>query len=137
MAVSVADIDFHANHQREDIVMKKVTALVLLLAMIAMPVVGFAESPWTEKDTYGDRISGKLQFGLVNTLFGWTDVFFEPIKASKKCDNCGSIWTGIGKGLSDAVVNTVGGAFQLVTFPIVVDFPLPDDGVKFATCCGC
>jgi hypothetical protein len=117
--------------------MKKAIVVVLLAALFLIPATGFAASPWTEEDTYGQKISGKLQFGLVNTLFGWTDLFFEPIKASGKCDSCDSVWTGIGKGATDALVNTVGGAIHLVTFPLVVDFPLPDDGVKFSTCCGC
>jgi len=105
--------------------------------ILGMPAVGLAASPWTEADTYGDKISGKLQFGLKNTLLGWTDLFFEPIRASKKCESCDSVWTGVGKGLTDAIVNEVGGAIHLVTFPLVVDVPLPDDGVQFATCCGC
>lgn len=117
--------------------MKKTIVLLLIAMMFALPVFGFAASPWTEEDNYGDRVSGKLQFGLVNTLFGWTDIFFEPIKAARKCEACDSVWTGIGKGFTDAIVNEVGGAVQLVTFPIVADFPLPDDGVHFATCCGC
>lgn len=117
--------------------MKKAIVLLVLVAMLSMPVTGFAASPWTEKDTYGERIIGKLNLGLKNTLFGWTDIFFEPIRASKKCGNCDSLWTGLGKGFTDAVVNEVGGAVQLVTFPLVADIPLPDDGVKFSTCCGC
>jgi hypothetical protein len=117
--------------------MKKTIVLLLLAAMFLSPVIVFAASPWTEEATYGDRVSGKLQFGLVNTLFGWTDIFFEPIRAARKCESCDSVWTGIGKGAADAVVNEVGGAFQLITFPLVVDFPLPDNGVQFATCCGC
>jgi hypothetical protein len=117
--------------------MKKTTISLLLLAMLAMPAAGFAASPWAEETEYGDKISEKLQFGLKNTLLGWTDIFFEPIRASKKCDSCDSIWTGLGKGLTDAIVNEVGGAFHLLTFPLPVDVPLPEDGVQFATCCGC
>lgn len=63
--------------------MKKTTVVLLLLAMLAMPAAGFAASPWTEETEYGDKISEKLQFGLKNTLLGWTDIFFEPIRASK------------------------------------------------------
>lgn len=117
--------------------MKKVTTLLLLAAILAVPAVGFAASPWTEKDTYGEKVSGKLQFGLVNTLFGWTDLFFEPIRSSQKCESCDNVWKGLGKGVADAFVNEVGGAIHLVTFPLVVDFPLPDNGVQFSTCCGC
>jgi hypothetical protein len=117
--------------------MKKTIVLLLLAAMFLSPVSIFAASPWMEEDTYGERVAGKLHLGLMNTLLGWTDIFFEPVRASKKCSDCDSVWTGLGKGFTDAVVNEVGGALQLVTFPLVVDIPLPDNGVQFATCCGC
>ena len=118
--------------------MKKTIVLLLLAAMFLSPAVVFAASPWTEETTYGDKVSEKLQFGLTNTLLGWTDLFFEPIRSSKKCESCDSLWTGLGKGITDSVVNEVGGAVHLLTFPLVfVDLPLPDDGVQFATCCGC
>jgi len=117
--------------------MKKATILLLLAVMFLTPVAGFAASPWMDEDTYGERVSGKFRFGLMNTLLGWTDIFFEPIRASKKCESCDSVWTGLGKGFTDAIVNEVGGAIQLVTFPVVADIPLPDNGVQFATCCGC
>jgi hypothetical protein len=115
----------------------KNTVAILLVAMLMIPVAGFAASPWTEEDTYGEKTMGKLQFGLLNTLLGWTDIFWEPIRSSKKCESCDSVWTGLGKGLTDAVVNEVGGAIHLITFPIPADLPLPDNGVQFATCCGC
>lgn len=117
--------------------MKKAIIALLLAALFVMPTAGFAASPWTEENTYGEKVTGKLQFGLVNTLLGWTDAIFEPIRASKGCDSCDSVWKGIGKGLADGIVNEVGGAIHLITFPVVVDVPLPDNGVQFATCCGC
>ncbi len=107
--------------------MKKVLAILILMTVVLSPAMGFAASPWTEEATYGDRISGKLQFGLTNTLLGWVDLFAEPNNAVNKGEN---VWAGLGKGLVDTVVNTVGGAFQLVTFPIPVDLPLPENGVN-------
>ncbi|HOW87168.1 MAG TPA: hypothetical protein PKV84_00750 [Candidatus Omnitrophota bacterium] len=117
--------------------MKKMMIFFLIAGLFLAPMTGFAASPWTQEDNYNDRMSGKLRFGVINTLFGWTDIFFEPIKGARKCESCDSVWTGIGKGFTDAVVNEVGGALQLLTFPLVFDIPLPDDGVQFATCCGC
>jgi hypothetical protein len=117
--------------------MKKMIVLVLLAAMFLAPAAVFAASPWTEEETYSKRIAGKLHFGLMNTLLGWTDLIWEPIRGGKQCESCDNVWKGLGKGLTDAFVNEVGGAIHLITFPIVVDVPLPDNGVQFATCCGC
>lgn len=117
--------------------MKRAIAVLLVSTLFLAPAMGFAASPWTEEATYGGKVSGKLQFGVLNTLFGWTDIFFEPIRAARKCESCDSVWTGLGKGVADAVVNEIGGAVHLLTFPIVADLPLPENGVQFATCCGC
>ncbi len=116
--------------------MKKVIVLLVLAAMVLTPTLGFAASPWMDESTYNERVSGKLQLGLKNTLLGWTDLFIEPIHAGSKCNSCENVWTGIGKGFTDAIFNTLGGAAQLVTFPLVVDFPLPENGVQFSSCCG-
>lgn len=107
--------------------MKKLLTLMLVMSLLLAPVLGFAASPWTEESTYADRVSGKLQFGLTNTLLGWIDLFAEPNKAANDGSN---VWAGVGKGLVDTVVNEVGGAFQLVTFLIPVDLPLPENGVN-------
>ena len=107
--------------------MKKTLALFALFAMLIVPTVGFAASPWTEEKTYGDRISGKLQLGLTNVLLGWVDLFAEPNNAANKGEN---VWAGVGKGLIDTVANEGLGALHLVTFMIPADIPLPDNGVQ-------
>ena len=116
--------------------MKKMIIFLVLAVMLVSPALSFAASPWTEGETYGDRVSGKLQFGLKNTLFGWLDLFFEPVRAASGCNDCENVWTGIVKGFTDAVINEVGGAVHLITFPLVVDLPLPENGVQFSSCCG-
>ncbi len=108
--------------------MKKIVSLAVVFFMVVAPM-GFAASPWTEEKTYGDRISGKLAFGLTNTLLGWIDLFAEPNKYANEGKN---VWAGVGKGLVDTVVNTVGGALHLITFPIPADLPLPDNGVDIS-----
>jgi hypothetical protein len=112
--------------------MKKMFMLLLLLTMLLSPALGFADSPWTEKPTYNSEVAGKLQLGLRNTFLGWTDLFIEPIHASRRCEQGENVVTGIGKGVMDALYNTVGGAIQLVTFPLIADVPLPEDGVQFS-----
>lgn len=101
--------------------MKKIIGLVLLLAVMLVPASAFAT------DSYSDAVSSKLQSGLTNTLLGWTKIFSVPhdYQAEKK-----NPWAGVGKGLVDATVCTVGGAFNLLTFPLPAEMTLPDGGVS-------
>jgi hypothetical protein len=105
--------------------MKKIMSLVVVLSMLLAPLA-FAASPWTEEKTYGDRVSGKLVFALQNTLLGWIQLFAVPNQYANEGKN---VWSGIGQGVVEAVVDTVGGALQLITFPIPADLPLPNNGV--------
>lgn len=107
---------------------KTIAVVVVLIALVLTPTLALAApSPWTERTSYTERLSGKLEFGLTNTLLGWVDLFAEPNKAAGEGKN---VWGAVGKGLVDTVTNTVGGAFQLITFPIPVDIPLTDGGVQ-------
>ena len=101
--------------------MKKILGLVLMLAVMLTPISAFAT------DSYSDAVSSKLQGGLTNTLLGWTKIFSVPhaYAAEKK-----NPWAGVGKGLVDGVVCTVGGAFNLLTFPLPAEMTLPDGGVS-------
>ena len=101
--------------------MKKIMSLVVILSMLLAPVA-FAASPWTEEKTYGEKTTGKLGFGLTNTLLGWTKIISTPNDYSSEGKN---VWQGVGQGLIDAGVTTVLGAVQLVTFPIPADIPIP------------
>ncbi len=105
--------------------MKKILSLVVILSMLLAPMA-FAASPWTAEKAYGDRVTGKLVFGLQNTLLGWIQLFAVPNQYANSGKN---VWSGIGQGVVEAVVDTVGGAIQLVTFPIPADLPLPNNGV--------
>jgi hypothetical protein len=107
--------------------MKKIMSLVVILSMVLTPLA-FAASPWTEHKSYGGQIWGKLQFGLANSLLGWTDVVATPVRYAGDSKN---IWEGVGQGLVDGVTNTAGGLFHLATFPIPVDLILPHNGVDF------
>ncbi len=102
--------------------MKKLIALLLVWAWVLMPSV-MAASSWTMENSYTDKATAKFEFGFTNVLLGWTDLIREPI-------NQDNLAYGIGKGLSDAVLNTVGGVLHLGTFFIPVDIPLPDNGVQ-------
>ena len=96
-------------------------SLVVFLSMILVPV-DFASSSWTDGKTYGEKVSGKLGYGLTNTCLGWTKLFTTPNDYSTEKKN---VWQGVGQGLIDTVVTTVLGAVQLVTFPIPADIEIP------------
>lgn len=106
--------------------MKKLVGGLLILAVMVTPALALAGSPWTEKGSYSERVGAKLEFGLKNALLGWVDLFYEPNKALDEREN---VWAGLGKGLVDSILNTVGGAFHAATFFIPVDIPLPDEGI--------
>ena len=84
-------------------------------------------SPWTRDQGWGSQATGKLFYGAKNTLLGWTELFTEPYAASQAGR---SVLGGLGKGALNAVGDTIGGAANLVTFPLTnVDVRLPDGGV--------
>jgi hypothetical protein len=101
--------------------MKKIMSLVIVLSMLLAPVV-FAASPWVDGKTYGEKVSGKLGYGLTNTALGWTKLFTTPNDYSNEKKN---VWQGVGQGLVDTCVTTVLGAVQLVTFLIPADIEIP------------
>lgn len=101
-------------------------AILLVLVFSANSYANsyFPASPWTKQRPYFEKISHKLGFGLLNVLTGWDALFFEPVLN----DN---MWAGLGKALIYPVTNTAGGAIHALTFPIPVDVPLPEGGVRF------
>jgi len=72
--------------------MKKILSLVLVLSMVLAPSA-FAASPWAAGKTYGEKVSGKLAFGLTNTLLGWTKLVSTPNDYSNAGKN---VWQGVG-----------------------------------------
>ena len=115
--------------------MKKSFKLLTLLAVaMLIATTAFAASPWTQADTYADKVRGKLDFGMKNLLGGWTAIFPCSNGCKMKSDNggCPSVCCvkNMGMGIVNAITYTVGGALHVVTFPIPVDVPLPGDGVQ-------
>lgn len=103
---------------------KKILILGLVVVMLSASAVVFAGSPWTEKATYSEKVTAKLSFGYKNLLGGWTELFTEPASGE------GNVFQGIGRGLTNFVVYTAGGALHLVTFLIPqIDIPLPGNGI--------
>jgi hypothetical protein len=114
--------------------MKKIlSALLILILGITTPQTLFAAgfdtfkpSSWTKKETYADKTTDKLGFGLLNITMGWTAIPFEIDKHKES-----NPYTGLAKGLWRTLTNTAGGALHAATFPIPLDIPLPDGGVSF------
>ena len=101
-------------------------ALVLALGVLAAPMLASAASSWADGATWGEQAGGKLKYGATNLLLGWTSLFREPVQASQAGEN---LFVGIGRGVWNAVGQTVGGAVDVVTFPIPqIDIPLPEGG---------
>lgn len=99
-----------------------------VVALLVAPSMGFAASPWKEKGgSYSDMAKNKLDFGLKNLLAGWTELISEPASGRDVV----SVTKGLGRGIYNTVVYTVGGALHTATFPITaLDVPLPDNGLQ-------
>jgi len=83
---------------------------------------------WHKEPVYMDRAMGKLVFGSINLLLGWTELFTEPYEAAGVGDN---IFWGIGKGIFNFAGDTAGGALTILTFPFTtLKIPLPEGGVE-------
>jgi len=101
----------------------------LVAAIMAAPTMVRAESPWADEADYGAQACGKLKYGLKNTLLGWTELVTEPKAAMADGEN---VLVGLGRGVKNGVLTTVGGAAHAITFPIpAIDVPLPEGGVDF------
>ena len=110
---------------------KRIGLLVIGVALLCAPVMASAASEWASGATYSDQVGGKLKYGLVNTLLGWTSLFSTPYEATQAGDN---LFVGLGQGLWNGVGQTIGGVLHLVTFPITqIDVPLPEGGVSFGS----
>ena len=104
--------------------------MALALAFFFFSTSVFAKSPWAEEVTYGDKVRGKIVYGMANFFGGWIALYYEPLQARQDHKN---IFAGIGKGLVNAVVLTVGGLAHLVTAPMTfIDIPLPNNGVELS-----
>ena len=106
---------------------KSMYVLTLVIAILLIPAVAFAASPWTTETTGVKKAEQKLIFGIKNLLGGVSELFTKPMDYHKQGKNVGE---GIWKGLANTVTYTIGGALHVATFPIPIDLPLPDNGVQ-------
>lgn len=88
-------------------------------------------SPWTRERGWANRASGKLLFGLKNVLLGWTEPFTRSYEAGKRNRRIVPGALGFLEGVGYGVIDTIGGAQHVLTFPVTrLDIPLPEGGVK-------
>jgi hypothetical protein len=110
---------------------KKILFCLSVFAFLATPLALAGEpkqaSPWTSATTNGERMKSKLEFGFKNALTGWTEIFSEPVDAWQEK---GNVLKGLGRGLCNAVHDTVGGILHIVTFPLKADIQLPEGGTN-------
>jgi len=114
--------------------MKKSVSFLLLLGItiialqVAIPKASANEdwpaSHWTNEKSYFEKSLHKLGFGLYNVTSAWMEIFVEPHRHSNPFE-------GLAIGFGKAVTNTIGGAIQIVTFPLTTDAPLPEGGARF------
>ncbi len=64
-----------------------------------------------ESESYAKSAPGKLGRGVVNILFGWTNLFAQPVRKTG-----GSVMSGIGNGFSYTFIRTVQGVVELGMF---------------------
>jgi len=85
-------------------------------------------------DNYIEGATNKFDRGAINLLMGWTEILSEPLDHAReregKMAKTGHFFIGIGEGLINGVLNTVGGTANLVTSLIpAFEIPLPEGGI--------
>ncbi|MDD5672293.1 MAG: hypothetical protein PHN49_11705 [Candidatus Omnitrophica bacterium] len=105
---------------------QRLLVLFVTVILLSAPSMVYAASPWMAEKSYGQKVEGKLDFGLMNFLAGWTEIYNQPRLAKQEGR---SIAKAIGTGFLNAAADTVGGLLNVATFLIPVDIPLPHNGV--------
>ena len=93
--------------------MERLIKVMLLVFCLIFLFVG-------QKSFAGDPIR-KLSRGLVNTTFGWLEVFAEVFRESERSSEIGGWVVAPFKGIAKAIGRTVVGIYEVATFII----PLP------------
>ena len=107
--------------------MKRTLICFVSLILVTMPSSVFAASSWTEETPYPHKVKEKLAFGMGNVLAGWTEILAE---SENEQDEGKNPWHGASIGFCHAVIDTLGGALHVATFPFTsLDIPLPNGGV--------
>lgn len=112
--------------------MKKIMSVLVFIFFFipqtgfSLPMSEFPPSQWTKETTYVSKTIGKLGFGLVNVIGGWTGIVTEFHEQPET-----NIGAACFRAIGRVVTNTVGGALHAVTFPAPFDIRLPGGGTNF------
>ena len=84
----------------------------------------YRSAEWKQEQGWLNQSTSKFAYGAKNALFGWTELITEPYEAAM--DPKRNVVEGLGKGLWNGIGKTVGGAVDLVTFPMPeLSVPMP------------
>lgn len=90
--------------------------LAVWMSLLILPAYTDAE-----KDGVAQRAGTKLVRGVVNVGTGWTEIVKQPYLIGKQQGWLAGTFRGTIEGLGMVVARTVGGAYEILTFP----FPIP------------
>ncbi len=105
---------------------KKIALSFLAFLLLLSSNPAFAASPWAAEPSYVGKTTGKLEYGLKNSAFGWLQMFKESKDPKYKTE-----WEGFCTGIARSAFYMGSGLIQLMTFPIPVDFPDVGTGLYF------
>jgi putative exosortase-associated protein (TIGR04073 family) len=105
---------------RNCILKTSVFVIVALLWVSVAPVFAVEEpSPnETARTDYGAGVGKKLGRGLANTAFGWLEVPKGIEKVGDENNFIAALTWGTIYGAGNAVVRTLAGVYEIVTFPV-------------------
>ena len=100
----------------------KTAAFFLLLVITSLPVKAGYDYKFDTRDVpmgqFESEMSGKLNRGLANVLFGWTEFLRTPVGMTQevKKNYLKAIFIGVPYGILRAAGRTVIGIYEIVTF---------------------
>ncbi len=95
----------------------------LIAAVLAVGFLSVVapKAVYAEEDT-GGLVVSKLFRGIANAATGWMEIFKQSsLKWQESGPGVGLTW-GVAKGVGYAIARSVGGAYEIVTFPV----PIPE-----------
>ena len=101
--------------------LKAIVFLILVLCFVStVPAFAVEEPSPNEvaRTDYGAGAGKKLGRGLANTAFGWLDIPKGIEKVGDENNFIAAATWGVIYGTGNAVVRTLAGVYEVVTFPI-------------------
>ena len=91
-------------------------------------------------EKYFTGVSQKIDFGTSNFIAGWTQIISQPLDHYRNAGQKSRVldgFTGLGKGLLLAPIDTAGGLLSVATAPLPwFQIPLPENGVSISRITG-